>query len=233
MIKSEHPLYMTWKHMRGRCRRPSHVDFKDYGARGITVCDRWFGSFFLFTMDMGPRPTPKHTIDRIDNTRGYQPNNCRWSTPKEQQRNRSNNRKILHDGETLPLSVWAERAGLSDDTLRRRILRGWPWAAHGLLMPRGVCTWTRRLPDPGWVCEVSQAAYGHRAPKLTWLYYVGERKPSPLRWSHPPCVMTTTTSRRRKAGVEMTSHKERSATPPAFRDVLLSLARGAAGSGAP
>lgn len=99
------------------------------------------------------------------------------------------------------------------------------WPTHGLLTPRGIWTWTRRAPDPGWVCQVSQAAYGHRAPKLTWLYYVGDEKPARLDWSRPPTTMTTTTSRRLKHGVEMTSHRERSATPPAFRDVLLQLAR--------
>lgn len=102
------------------------------------------------------------------------------------------------------------------------------WPAHGLLTPRGVWTWTRRSPDPGWVCQVSQASYGHRAPKLTWLYYVGESPPPRLDWSRPPCRVTTTQSRgRRPGGVEMTSHRERAATPPAFRDLLLSLARGA------
>lgn len=102
------------------------------------------------------------------------------------------------------------------------------WATHGLLTPRGVWTWTRSAPDPGWVCQVSQAAYGHRAPKETWLYYVGAERPARLDWSRPSTRVTTSQSRGRRPGsVEMTSHRERSATPPAFRDVLLDLARGA------
>lgn len=104
------------------------------------------------------------------------------------------------------------------------------WGAHGLLAPPAF-GWVRDMTDPrGWVCEVSQAAYGHRAQKLTWLYYVGAKPPPVLKWDRPRCDVTTTTSRRgakRKAGaVEMTSKRERSATPPAFRDVLLSIARG-------
>ena len=102
------------------------------------------------------------------------------------------------------------------------------WPTFGLLRPRSGRGWMRRImsSDPGWVCEVSQAAYGHRAPKLTWLYYVGTAPPPALDWARPSCTVTTTQSRgRRPGGVEMTSHKERAATPPAFRDLLLGLAR--------
>lgn len=100
------------------------------------------------------------------------------------------------------------------------------WPAHGLLTPGRRGGWASAR-DGSWVCEVSQACYGHRAPKLTWLYYVGEAPPPRLSWARPPTTMTTTTSRRLKRGVEMSSHKERAATPPAFRDVLLAMARGA------
>jgi hypothetical protein len=100
------------------------------------------------------------------------------------------------------------------------------WRAFGLPRPASF-GWTHDLFGVGWVCEVSQAAYGHRAPKATWLYYVGDVPPPPMLWARPPCGVSMTTSRRRSGSVEMTSHRERSATPPAFRDVLLSLARGA------
>ncbi len=101
------------------------------------------------------------------------------------------------------------------------------WSAHDMVPP-GAFGWTREAFGPGWVCEVSQAAYGHRAQKRTWLYYVGAKPPPPLDWRRPRPIATTTTSRGDKAGsVEMTSHKERAATPPAFRDALLALARGA------
>jgi hypothetical protein len=105
------------------------------------------------------------------------------------------------------------------------------WRAFDLTPPQGH-GWARELHGPGWVCEVSQAAYGHRAPKATWLYYVGDAPPAPLRWAQPPCSVTVSSAHRRaggkvRNGVEVMGHKERLHTPPAFRDALLSLARNA------
>lgn len=116
--------YRIWQAMRQRCNDPSHHNFRHYGGRGIAVCSRW-DSFEAFLADMGPRPSPKHSIDRIDVRGAYEPSNCRWADAKTQARNKNNNRLLTHDGRTQCMAAWAEELGLSRYGLASRLDAGW------------------------------------------------------------------------------------------------------------
>lgn len=80
--------YRSWQHMKARCYNSNDPSYKYYGERGIIVCDKWLNDYNAFDLDMGPKPTPEHTIDRINNDGNYEPGNCKWSTPLEQAQNR-------------------------------------------------------------------------------------------------------------------------------------------------
>ena len=122
---SSSPTYNTWTNMISRCHREYAARYKDYGAKGVSVCARWRSSFQNFLEDMGVRPDG-HTIDRIDSTGNYSPENCRWATIKEQQRNRKNNINLTIGGVTMCLKDWATKAGISENTLTYRVHIGWP-----------------------------------------------------------------------------------------------------------
>lgn len=118
------PTYRSWTSMRRRCDSPCMPSYPRYGGRGITVCDRWRDSFEAFIADMGERPSPDHSLDRIDNDGNYEPTNCRWATAKEQMRNRHNTHWITAGGETLSLAEWSERTGLPPGVITKRMERG-------------------------------------------------------------------------------------------------------------
>lgn len=116
--------YKTWRQIIRRCSEKAHIQYSDYGGRGITVCKRW-GKFENFLADMGERPTPKHSIDRINNNGNYEPGNCRWATKKQQQNNKSNNRILYFDGKSKTMTEWAEQVEMKVGTLYKRLSMGW------------------------------------------------------------------------------------------------------------
>ena len=115
--------YQSWIDMRNRCHRPDNHHYKNYGGRGIIICNRW-SSFEAFFEDMGDRPTGLQ-LDRIDNDGNYEPSNCRWSTVKVNARNRTNNRIVTVNGETACLTEMAERYGINPISANYRLSKGW------------------------------------------------------------------------------------------------------------
>ena len=117
--------YKIWKGIRTRCFNKEVKSFKNYGGRGITVDERW-SSFEAFFSDMGPRPSPEHSIERINNEGNYGPENCRWANVKEQANNRRSSHFITFNGITLTVTQWGEKLGFRNGTLSRRLMLGWP-----------------------------------------------------------------------------------------------------------
>jgi hypothetical protein len=105
-----------------RCTNPKQKSYATYGARGIAVCERWRQSFEAFYTDMGPRPSPKHTLERRNNNEGYSKENCSWETRLIQGRNKSNNRMITYKGRTQCMTAWEEELGWKPRTLYQRIV---------------------------------------------------------------------------------------------------------------
>jgi len=128
---SQSPEYAVWQGMISRCHRRSAKSFPDYGGRGIYVCERWrfgqegIGGFLCFLADMGERPSPKHSIDRIDNDGPYDTANCEWKTRQDNNQNRRNTKMVIYRGESMPLTKACELAGLPYNQVCTRITRGW------------------------------------------------------------------------------------------------------------
>lgn len=131
--------YRVWESMVGRCRDKGHTAYPRYGGRGIRVALEWSGrgGFVRFMAYMGPKPSPRHTIERIDNKRGYEPGNVRWATYAEQGRNKCNNVLATLAGETRTLNDWCARLReVSDSTAYVRVERGWSPEASLVTPPR-------------------------------------------------------------------------------------------------
>lgn len=123
--KTKTKEFDIWRGMINRCNYKTMQSYKYYGGIGIKVCDEWVNSFETFLIDMGERPTPKHTLDRIDPKGDYCKENCRWATRKEQQRNRRGSLFLEYNGKTKPLAEWIEISGLKVGRVRARLRLGW------------------------------------------------------------------------------------------------------------
>ena len=119
------PTYRAWTHLRGRCLTLTDRDYAEYGGRGITVCERW-ASFENFVADMGERPSPRHSIERINNSGNYEPGNCRWATAQEQANNRRSNVFIEYQGQRRTIMEWSRVIGINRRTISARLAWGWP-----------------------------------------------------------------------------------------------------------
>lgn len=139
-MRTRRPLYMKWFDMNRRCHNPNRRDYPNYGGRGITVCERWRNSFEKFCADLAHLgPCPKgYTIDRIDNSKGYEPGNVKWSTYSEQNRNKRRARRGAPTPNPDWLSYRARLAPVDYQTVWARVHRlGWP-VERAVTLPRGA-----------------------------------------------------------------------------------------------
>ena len=119
------PEYAAWVAMIQRCYNRKTPNFSHYGARGISVCDRWKRSFLAFIEDMGLKPLPGLSLDRIDNELGYELDNCRWANRNQQQRNKRTGHILEMGGKAMTIAEWSLATGIQEETLHSRIRYGW------------------------------------------------------------------------------------------------------------
>ena len=153
--KSNTPEYEAWAHIVQRCTNPRCKAWKHYGARGISICDEWRRSFESFLAHIGLRPSPKHSIDRINNDGNYEPGNVRWATLYQQRRNHRANRLVSFRGKTQCLMDWATELGVPHQVLQWRLERNYPLDRRNAAAERTHCpqghpynetnTWVRKL----------------------------------------------------------------------------------------
>lgn len=117
--------YKLWANIKSRCTNSNATGFKNYGGRGIRVCERWYYSFENFLEDMGQKPFRGATIERIDNNGDYEPSNCRWANKSEQCSNKRNNRILRFNGIDATLTEWSRATGMCRETIARRLDSGW------------------------------------------------------------------------------------------------------------
>ena len=148
---SETRLNRIWRNIKTRCCNPLNPEYSRYGGRGISICKLWYDDFMSFyDWSLNNGYSEEKTIDRIDNSKGYSPDNCRWTDYKTQSRNRRSNILITFNGERHPLIEWCEKYGSKYSTVYNRIRRGWGFekalftpidSKKIAFMYRGAITW--------------------------------------------------------------------------------------------
>lgn len=121
---SRTPEFRAWESAKARCYLPTNQRYQHYGARGIKMCAAWVESFAAFFADMGRKPSARHSLDRLDNDGHYEPGNCRWATPEEQNNNRSINRHVDVNGDRLTVAQASRRTGIPHGTILSRLDAG-------------------------------------------------------------------------------------------------------------
>ena len=158
------PEYKCWTRMKNRCYQKSNPSYSRYGGIGLTVSDEWRNAFLKFLEDMGPMPAPNMSVDRIDNSKGYCKENCRWATPKEQANNRCDNRFIDTPWGKLTVSQAADRSGIPATILSNRLKSK---KDRGLFRP--VRSQNEKVDSPwGKVTVIEGSKLAGISKKLVW-----------------------------------------------------------------
>lgn len=156
--KTKSHSYGCWISMKSRCLTPRNTGYRFYGARGITVCDRWARSFSDFLSDMGEAPSRKHTLDRYPDQGGnYEPGNVRWATRKQQSNNRRVNRLLVFRGMRKTVSEWCDHLGLNEHRVRSRLRAGWT-AEQALTAPKDAVV--KQGAFPSRVIDIAGMRFG-------------------------------------------------------------------------
>lgn len=119
------PEYRAWKAMKARCYDKNNISYQNYGGRGIVVCEKWLNDYSAFLADVGEKPTPQHTIDRIEVNGNYEPSNVRWATKIEQMRNTRLVHPVTINGVTKLICEWAEISKVPEESISSRLRSGW------------------------------------------------------------------------------------------------------------
>ena len=122
--KRHHPLYSTWCNIKARCFNENHPAYKNYGARGITMCSRWANDFSLFLEDVGEKPQESFSLDRVDNNGNYAPGNVRWTDRVTQRRNSRAICEVKIGNETKLITDWCDIFGIKLGSVHRRLSKG-------------------------------------------------------------------------------------------------------------